>query len=91
MFVNIIQFPLIKEGNDREFREWFEWSNEVYSHFEGFISRRLLESKKEGGYAGLVEHEYEETFMAMHLSSERQKAWSTDGSSMTASTGSCPG
>ncbi len=75
MFVNVIQFPAVKEGKDKEFREWFDWSNEVYSHFEGFISRRLLESKKKGTYVGLVEHESEETFMVMHLSDERQRAW----------------
>lgn len=74
MFVNIIQFPAIKAGMDKEFREWFEWSNEVYSSFDGFISRRLLVSNK-GAYAGVVEHESEETFMAMHLSPERQQVW----------------
>ncbi len=75
MFVNIIEFPPVKEGKDREFREWFEWSNEVYAKFNGFISRRLLEPKEKGNYLGLVEHESEETFMVMHLSDERQKAW----------------
>jgi len=75
MFVNIIEFPPIKEGKDVEFREWFEWSNTVYASFRGFISRRLLKSTEEGNYVGLVEHESEETFMAMHLSDERQKAW----------------
>ncbi len=75
MFVNIIQFPAVKEGKDEEFRKWFEWSNGVYARFNGFISRRLLKSKEEGIYVGLVEHESEETFMAMHLSKERQEAW----------------
>jgi len=75
MFVNLIQFPPVKEGKDEEFRAWFEWSNEVYASFDGFVSRRLLKSKDEGTYVGLVEHEREETFMAMHLSPERQKAW----------------
>ena len=74
MFVNLIQFPAIKEGKDEDFKKWFEWSNEVYANFAGFISRKLLKSK-EGTYVGLVEHESEETFMAMHLSPERQKAW----------------
>ena len=74
MFVNLIQFPAVKEGRDEEFRAWFEWSNEVYASFDGFISRRLLRST-EGAYFGLVEHESDETFMAMHLSPERQKAW----------------
>lgn len=75
MFVNLIQFPAVRKGKDEEFREWFEWSNGVYASFDGFISRRLLRSKEEGTYVGLVEHESEETFMAMHLSPERQKAW----------------
>ena len=74
MFVNIIEFPSIKEGKDEEFRNWFIWSNTVYANFEGFISRRLLKSK-DGKYVGLVEHQSEETFMAMHLSNERQEAW----------------
>jgi heme-degrading monooxygenase HmoA len=74
VFVNIIQFLAIKEGKDEEFRKWFEWSSEVYARFDGFISRRLLRSMEKGTYVGLVEHETEETFMAMHLSPERQKA-----------------
>lgn len=28
MFINIINFPPIKEGKDAEFREWFAWSNQ---------------------------------------------------------------
>lgn len=75
MFVNIIEFPPIKEGKDEKFKEWFEWSNTVYASFKGFISRRLLKPTEEGNYVGIVEHESEETFMAMHLSDERQKAW----------------
>ncbi len=74
-FVNLIQFPAVKEEKDEEFKKWFEWSNEVYAKFEGFISRQLLTSKENGTYVGLVEHDTEETFMAMHLSPERQRAW----------------
>ena len=76
MFVNIVQFPPIKKGKDDEFKKWFEWSNTVYEKFEGFISRRLLEPTEDNGnYVALVEHESEKTFMDMHLSDERQKAW----------------
>jgi len=76
VFVNIVEFPPIKKGKDEEFRKWFEWSNSVYEKFDGFISRRLLKpSKGRGKYIAIVEHESEETFMAMHLSDERQKAW----------------
>ena len=76
MFVNLVEFPPIKKGKDKEFKKWFEWSNTVYEKFDGFISRRLLKpTKGKGNYVAIVEHESEETFMAMHLSAERQKAW----------------
>lgn len=76
MFVNIIHFLKVKEGKDEEFLEWFSWSNGVYNSWEGFISRRLLKPTKDGGnYAAIVEHKTEDTFMAMHLSKDRQMAW----------------
>jgi heme-degrading monooxygenase HmoA len=51
-------------------------SKEVYEKFDGFVSRRLLTpTKGRGRYVAIVEHESEKTFMAMHLSDERQKAW----------------
>jgi len=74
VFVNLVEFPPIKKGKDGEFKKWFEWSNTVYERFDGFISRRLLKPTK-GNYVAIVEHESEKTFMAMHLSDERQKAW----------------
>jgi len=76
VFVNVIEFPTIKKGKDEEFRKWFEWSNTVYQKFDGFISRRLLKpTKGKKNYVAVVEHETEKTFMTMHLSDERQKAW----------------
>ena len=78
MFVNIVEFPPIKKGKDEEFRKWFVWSNTLYEKSDGFISRRLLKHTKgkvKENYAAIVEHESEETFMAMHLSEDRQKAW----------------
>jgi len=76
MFVNLIEFPPVKKGKDEEFKEWFVWSNTVYEKFDGFISRRLLKpTKGKESYAAIVEHKSEKTFMAMHLSEERQKAW----------------
>lgn len=69
------EFPIIK-GKDEGFRKWFKWSNTVYEKFDGFISRRLLQpTKGKKNYVGIVEHRSEKTFMAMHLSDERQKAW----------------
>lgn len=76
MFVNIVQFPPIRKGKDEDFKKWFAWSNTVYEKFDGFISRRLLKPMKgKKNYAAIVEHESEKTFMAMHLSKERQTAW----------------
>lgn len=76
MFINLIEFPPVNAGKDREFREWFEWSNRVYARFAGFSSRRLLKANDEaGGYWAIVEHESEATFMAMHTSPERAEVW----------------
>lgn len=74
MFVNIIRFPAIREGKDEDFREWFAWSNELYSAWPGFISRRLLAPREGGDYAAVVEHESYETFMAMHTSDDQHEA-----------------
>lgn len=74
MFINVVEFPPIKAGKDDEFKEWFAWSNSVFEKFDGFISRQLLKpTKGKGNYAAIVEHESEETFMAMHMSKEREK------------------
>ena len=76
MFVVIQEFPPIKEGMDEEFRRWFAWTNEMYSRHAGFVSRRLMRPVgKEGAYVALVEHETRETFMKMHDSEDRNKAF----------------
>lgn len=76
MFVNHAEFPPVKQGKEEEFLAWFAWSNTVYERFDGFISRRLLKANDgSGAFIGVVEHESKETFMAMHLSDERRKAW----------------
>lgn len=74
MFVNIMQFPKIKEGQDAAFREWFAWSNARYARHKGFIGRRLLQSRKGGNYLAVVEHESHDTFMAMHTSPDQAEA-----------------
>jgi heme-degrading monooxygenase HmoA len=74
MFMNIINFPLVVEGKDEEFREWFSWSTEQYKSHNGFISRKLLTPRVDGNYVGVVEHESYETFMAMHTSSTQAEA-----------------
>jgi quercetin dioxygenase-like cupin family protein/heme-degrading monooxygenase HmoA len=72
-FVNLINFPPLKPEKDGEFREWFRHSSELFAKHQGFISRTLLKSTVGATrYAAVVEHESKETFMAMHLSDERQ-------------------
>lgn len=66
MFVVIVDFPPIEEGKDAEFREWFAQTNKEFACYGGFVSRRLLKPVKDGNYAAIVEHESQETFMAMH-------------------------
>lgn len=76
MFINIIEFPKIREHKQAAFEEWFALSNEVYAKFPGFLSRRLMRPlRNTGSYAAIVEHESEATFMAMHTSPERQRVW----------------
>jgi heme-degrading monooxygenase HmoA len=73
MFLVIISFPRIKEGKDAEFRKWFDESNQAYSVFQGFISRKLLKPLESGNYAAIVEFEDQAGFKAMHGSSIRDK------------------
>lgn len=73
MFVNIVEFPAVRPGKDKEFREWFAWSNGILETANGFISRRLLApATGKGNYVAIVEHESEETFKAMHASEARE-------------------
>lgn len=72
-FVNLINFPPLKPEKDGEFKEWFRHSSELFAKHQGFISRTLLKSSEgTDRYAAVVEHESKETFMAMHLSDDRQ-------------------
>jgi heme-degrading monooxygenase HmoA len=66
MFVVFAEFPPVEGGKDVEFREWFAQTNKEFASYRGFISRRLLKPVKGGNYAAIVEHESQETFMAMH-------------------------
>ncbi len=68
MFVVIINFPPIMEGKDAEFREWFVWTNQEFANSKGLVGRRLLKPMKGGNYVAIVEHESQETFMAMNKS-----------------------
>ena len=71
MFIVIADVKLKSEHID-EFKTWFSESNQTVSKFDGFVSRRLLESK-EGRHRILVEFESMEKFAAMHQSPEHNQ------------------
>lgn len=74
MFVVVIAFPSIKAGKDAEFRRWFDASNQVFSNFKGFISRKLLKPVDGGNYAAIVEFADQAAFQAMHSSAAHSEA-----------------
>jgi len=74
MFIVIISFPHIKDGKDADFQQWFAGSNQAFSNFEGFISRKLLKPLEGGNYVALVEFESQAAFQAMHSSSIHDEA-----------------
>jgi heme-degrading monooxygenase HmoA len=74
MFIVIINFPPIMEGKDAEFREWFARTNKEFANYRGLIGRRLLKPVKGSNYVAIVEHESQETFMAMNKSPAHAEA-----------------
>ena len=71
MFV-VLADVRIKPGNIDGFKKWFSESNQTVSKFDGFISRRLLESK-DGQHRIMVEFESLEKFGRMHQSAEHEQ------------------
>jgi heme-degrading monooxygenase HmoA len=74
MFVVVISFPPIKAGKDGEFRKWFAETSQEFSHFKGFMSRKLLKPSEGGNYTAIVEFEDQAAFQAMHSSSAHEQA-----------------
>ncbi len=68
MFIVYMTYPPVKEGKDKEFREWFAWSTKEYAKHKGFLKRSLLKARGGASYAAIMEHESFETFKAMHES-----------------------
>jgi heme-degrading monooxygenase HmoA len=62
-----------KKRQDKEFREWFNWSTQLLKKSPGFISRRLLIGNDQD-YTAIVEHNGYETFMAMRTTDEHKLA-----------------
>ncbi len=71
MFI-VISTIQIKPDSVANFKKWFSESNKIISKFDGFVNRRLLETK-DGKHCVLVEFENLETFSKMHQSSEHEK------------------
>jgi heme-degrading monooxygenase HmoA len=71
MFVVISDIQVKPESVD-DFKKWFSESNKIVSKFDGFVNRRLLETK-DGKHRVLVEFENLEKFGKMHQSHEHEK------------------
>ena len=80
MFI-VISDIQIKYDLVDEFKQWFSESNKTVSKFDGFVSRRLLETK-DGKHRVLVEFENLEKFSKMHQSPEHEKLHSVAASYM---------
>lgn len=65
MFIALVQFPHVPVDRDTDFQNWFAWSNQQLTGAAGLRSRLLLRSS-EGGYCALVEHDSQDSFVAMH-------------------------
>jgi len=84
--VNFLMFVVVsdikvKSGQIDEFKKWFSEANKVVSKFDGFVSRRLLETK-DGQHRVLVEFESLEKFGKMHQSPEHEQLHSKASSFM---------
>lgn len=65
MHIAIARFPAVPAERDKDFRDWFAWSNGQLREIAGLKGRRLL-CAPDGSYTVLVEHESATSFAAMH-------------------------
>jgi heme-degrading monooxygenase HmoA len=68
MFVIISHLPPLKAGQEAEFLAWFAAAKAQLSGTPGLVGWRLLKPLAGGSYTVLVEHESQETFLAMRNS-----------------------
>ena len=80
MFV-VVSDIKVKQDQVEDFKKWFSEANKVVSKFDGFVSRRLLETK-DGQHRVLVEFESLEKFGKMHQSPEHEDLHSKASSFM---------
>jgi heme-degrading monooxygenase HmoA len=65
MHIAIARFPAMPAERDKDFRDWFAWSNDQLRGMVGLRGRRLLRAP-DGSYIALVEHDSASAFAAMH-------------------------
>ncbi len=80
VFVVVAEIEL-KKGMESEFTKWIGESNKELAKFDGFINRRLLQSRT-GKHLILVEFENMEKFEKMHQTQEHFKIQSKGHSMM---------
>ena len=71
MLVVVVEIQLKKDKED-EFKKWVGESNKILSKFDGFINRRLLQTRA-GKHLLLVEFESLEKFEKMHQTQEHHQ------------------
>ena len=64
MHIAIARFPAVPAEHDKDFRDWFAWSNDQLRGMVGLRGRRLLRAP-DGSYTALVEHDSAAAFAAM--------------------------
>lgn len=64
MHIAIARFPAVPAEHDKDFRDWFAWSNDQLRAMVGLRGRRLLRAP-DGTYTALVEHDSADAFTAM--------------------------
>jgi len=65
MHVAIARLPAVPAERDKDFRDWFAWSNDQLRGMAGLRGRRLLRAQ-DGSYTSLVEYDSARALAAMH-------------------------
>jgi heme-degrading monooxygenase HmoA len=71
MIIVLAKIPTINQGQDEEFRKWFDWSNQLLKQTPGLVSRRLAKDRN-GNYIAIVEFDSLDTFKELHSSNEHK-------------------
>jgi len=64
MHIAIARYPAVPAEHDKDFQDWFAWSNEQLRGMVGLRGRRMLRAL-DGTYTALVEHDSADDFAAM--------------------------